>query len=741
MMTQPPATLSDRQFDFIQDLVTKQLSHTSVKALPSKKQVQACVQLFHEGATIPFIARYRKERTDRLDEVQLRALDLALKALESLETRRNAILKRLQERQQEGSSIPSSVIAAIRSAQSLPLLEELYTPYKSKRLSKADQARNAGLDKLVKLVMNQQNWQSLAKSFIDQSFPTMSAIKEGLIELLADHLATMPQARTRCLDILKIHLEISTKRKRGVDPESLYVDYYKFSNKLRYLRAHQTLAIRRGDKAGVLSLKFQAEDEPLRAWLLRALCPSLSHQARHPHFDLLVQARDRAYEQRLLPSVARSLWNDTLKEAEERSANVFSENLKSLLLSPPLLKKRILGLDPGLRTGCKLAIIDEQGAVLKVSICYTHDRRQQEAPYIISQLVDQYSVHAIAIGNGTGRHKAEQVVVEALSIGQQLAQYTVVDEAGASVYSASDLARQELPHLDVSERGAVSIARRLQDPLAELIKIDPQSVGVGMYQHDLSNAVLQDRLSGVIVDAVSSIGVDLNTSSPQLLSHIAGLGPSLAQKIVAYRNENGAFPNRKSLLKVRGLGAKTFEQCAGFLRIYGGDEPLDETAVHPEGYAFTKAVLEHFKLKRPSAELAKLLHTQKIKVQALADQHKVGALTLQDRLEALLKSGRDPRDELPPPLLRSKALSLDELESGMILSGKVRNIVDFGAFVDLGVKKDGLIHISSMQADHNGSQRVSPYTLLKVGQAVEVYIQKIDQKRGRISLVLTKSQS
>ncbi len=738
MMTDSQSRLTDTQILFVQDFVSKQLEQTSSTVLPRNKQIQTCAQLFAEGATIPFIARYRKERTEGLDEVQLRAIDLALKSLEALETRRTSMIKRLQERLQEGHPVPNSVFEAIKTAQSLSLLEELYAPYKSKRITKADQARNAGLAVLIELVIHQQDWQKKAQGLISKAYPTLKAVKAGLIELLADRLASMPEARSRCMDILKIHLEIHTKRKRGVEPESLYVDYYGFSNKLRYLKAHQTLAIRRGEKAGILSLKFQADDERLRAWLLKALCPSLGRQPRHAYLDLLTQAMTQAYEQRLLPSVARALWNDSLKEAEERSANVFSQNLKSLLLSPPLLKHRILGLDPGLRTGCKLAIIDEQGALLKVSLCYTHDQRKQEAPHIIAKLIDQYLVKAIAIGNGTGSHEAEKVVVEALGICRQSAQYTVVDEAGASVYSASELARQELPKLDVSERGAVSIARRLQDPLAELIKIDPQSVGVGMYQHDLSETVLKERLAGVIIDAVSSVGADLNTASTQLLSHIAGLGPSLAQRIVEHRQQNGAFSNRKALLKVKGLGAKTFEQCAGFLRIYGGDNPLDETAVHPEGYRFVTDLLKQFKLQRPGKELAKYLQAEKASVQSLAEQYKVGRLTLQDRLDALLQSGRDPREELPPPLLRSKALSLLELESGMILQGKVRNVVDFGAFIDLGVKRDGLVHISSMRSKVGGGQRVNPYNILKVGQTVEVCIQHIDHQRGRISLALSE---
>ena len=727
-------TLSHAQLSFVRELTARDASHQQ----PTEAQTRSAVELLREGATIPFIARYRKEKTRGLDEVQLRSIEAALKTLDALEDRRSAILKRLEERRAEGVEIPDAVIHAIRAAQSLSLLEELYAPHKSTRQTKADRARDAGLEPLAREALAGRSWRGRASSLVSDAYPDLEAIEGGIIDLLAESLAARPAARTRCLEILKVHLVVNARRKRGVAAEAVYADYYSFSLKLRYLKPHQALALRRGESAGVLSLTFNADDEPLRDWLLRAICPRSIHLSAHPHRALLERARDLAYKQRLLPSVSRSLWSEALQRAEERSAEVFAQNLKSLLLSPPLLKRRVLGVDPGLRTGCKLAAIDERGRLLEVSVCYTHDRRAAQASRELARLIDRHRVDAIALGNGTGSREAERAVVEAISLSQRSAQYTIVDEAGASVYSASELARRELPKLDVSERGAVSIARRLQDPLAELIKVDPQSVGVGMYQHDLNEATLRDRVSGVVEDAVSSVGADLNTASPELLSYIAGLGPSLAARVVEHRDEHGAFLNRKALLKVRGLGPKTYEQCAGFLRVRGGDEPLDETAVHPEGYPFAKALLSALGVARPSADTAALLSERAEVVDQLAQRFEVGALTLSDRLEALTRPGRDPREDLPPPLLRGEAISMSDLETGMILQGSVRNVVDFGAFIDLGVKRDGLIHVSTMRDPKRPQARVTPYDVVKVGEVVEVCVTHIDQARGRISLTLNR---
>ena len=726
--------LSQTQISLICELIHLSPTHQT----PKEPQVRAAAELLREGATIPFIARYRKERTSGLDEVQLRAIEAAIKSVDALEDRRGAILKRLEERREEGAKIAESVFDGVRNAQSLSLLEELYAPYKSKRVTKADRAREAGLEPLMNEALAGRDWKSQARSLKSTAYPDLSSIEEGIVEILAEQLSTLPSARTRCLDILQVHLVVNARRKRGVEAETIYADYYQFSLQLRYLKAHQALALRRGEGAGVLSLKFDADDEQLRDWLLRALCPRSIRPDQHPHRGLLERARDLAYDQRLLPSIARSLWSEALKRAEERSASVFAQNLKSLLLSPPLLKQRVLGVDPGLRTGCKLAAIDENGRVLEVSICFTHDRRAAQAGHVLAQLIDKHKIDAVAIGNGTGSREAEHAVVEALSLSQHSAQYTIVDEAGASVYSASELAGREFPHLDVSERGAVSIARRLQDPLAELIKVDPQSVGVGMYQHDLNEQLLRDRVAGVVEDAVSSVGADLNTASAELLSYIAGLGPSLAARVVEYRDTQGPFSSRASLLKVKGLGPKTYEQCAGFLRVRGGDEPLDETAVHPEGYPFARALLKALAVKRPSIETSTLIEEHSELVHQLAERFGVGDLTLKDRLEALTRPGRDPREDLPPPLLRGKALTMSELEPGMVLQGSVRNVVDFGAFVDLGVKRDGLIHVSTMRDPQRPQARVSPYEILKVGQVIEVCVTHIDHARGRISLALTQ---
>ena len=737
-MTTPRSTLTPIQLKLICELAVSSLSTAGGSSL-RQAQARVAIQLLREGATVPFIARYRRERTGGLDEVQLRSIQGALNTVDALEVRRDAIMKRLKERRVEGVQISDALLDAIKGAQSLSLLEELYAPYKSRRLTRADRAREAGLDVLIREALAGRSWRGQAQRFICDRYATLEAIEEGVAELLSELLASMPNARTRCLEVLGKHLRVNARRKRGVAVEEVYADYYQFSNRLCYLKPHQLLALRRGESAGVLSLKFNADDERLRSWLLRALCPRTHQPERHPERALLTRARDLAYEQRLLPSVARSLWTEALRGAEERSAQIFATNLKSLLLSPPLLKQRVLGIDPGLRTGCKLAVIDELGGVLEVGVCFTHDTRSRQAPRVIAQLIDRYQVDAIALGNGTGNREGERAIIDALSLCEYPARYAIVDEAGASVYSASDIARAELPKLDVSERGAVSIARRLQDPLSELVKVDPQSVGVGMYQHDLNEATLRERVTGVVEDAVSSVGADLNTASPQLLSYVAGLGPSLATRIVEYRDIHGSFPHRRALLKVKGLGPKTFEQCAGFLRVSGGDEPLDETAVHPEGYPFARALLKLLGLKRPGHNLRVKVEECAEQVKRLAQEFEVGALTLQDRIEALARPRRDPREELPPPLLRAEALSLKDLEIGMILQGSVRNVVDFGAFIDLGVKRDGLIHISTMRDPQRRDARVNPYDIVSVGQVVEVCVMAIDQARGRISLTLTEA--
>ena len=708
----------------------------SPSAPPREAQARAVVSLLREGATVPFIARYRKERTGGLDELQLRAIEVALKSLEALEARRTAILKRLEERVSEGLTLPSQLINALKEARELSLLEELYAPYKSKRLTKADKAREAGLEPLmVRVLKGELRADELTRALRGEG------VEAGVLELLAERLACLPSARARCLEVLSVHLRLHAKKKRGVEPEPLYKDYYGLSQPLRYLKPHQLLALRRGEGAGVLSLSFDADDAPLRSWLLRALSPRERPVERHPARELLERARDLAYEQKLLPSVARSLWSEALKGAEERSAQVFTQNLKALLLSPPLLKRRVLGLDPGLRTGCKLAVIDEQGVLLKVSVCFTIGGGRDKTPSQLAQLINEHRVDVIAIGNGTGSREAEQAVVEALKLTSRPVRYAVVDEAGASVYSASEVARLEFPQLDVSERGAVSIARRLQDPLAELIKVDPQSMGVGMYQHDLSERTLKERVAGVVEDAVSGVGADLNTASAQLLSYIAGLGPGLAERVVAHREANGPFKRRRDLLAVKGLGPKTFEQCAGFVRVREGDEPLDNTAVHPEGYPFARAVLKALKQPQPSPSLKALFKEREAELKALAERFEVGEQTLRDRLEALSRPGRDPREDLSPPLTRAAALSLSDLSIGLTLQGSVRNVVDFGAFVDLGVKRDGLIHVSTLRDPNNSSRRVTPHERLQVGQVVEVCVTHIDEARGRISLALTTPET
>ncbi|MGD1993106.1 MAG: Tex family protein [Anaerolineae bacterium] len=692
-------------------------------------QVTATVDLLDEGNTLPFIARYRKEATGELDETRLRDLSALLSQLRALDERRETILASIEEQGKLTPELRQRLVAAETRTE----LEDLYQPYKPKRRTRASVARERGLEGLADLLREQvqtdQTPEQLAAPFLSEQVPTVEEALAGardiVAETISDHPAVRQQVRRKALQWATLHAERASD---ADDPRGVYRLYYDFHHRVDRLRPHQILAIDRGEAEDVLRVQIEV---PERDWR-QAIAAHFPPDRRSPLAEHLVLAAEDSAGRLLLPSIERDVRRSMSEEAQAHAIDVFAENLRALLSQPPLLGHVILGLDPGYRTGCKVAVVDPTGRVLDTGAIYPHppQKRWDAALGTLSSRVDRHNVSLVAIGNGTASRETEQLVAELIRQRGSEAElhYLVVSEAGASVYSASPLARAELPDLDVSIRGAVSIARRVQDPLAELVKIDPRSIGVGMYQHDVDQKQLTEALAGVVESVVNRVGVDVNTASPALLTHVAGIGPRLAQRIVAHRDEHGPFPDRRSLLHVHGLGPKSFEQAAGFLRIRDGANPLDASAIHPESYDVAETLMERagLSLETPPAErepaLADLKESQPL--DALAAELGTGVPTMADIFEQLIRPGRDPREDLPAPILRSDVLSIEDLRPGMRLKGTVRNVVDFGAFVDVGVKRDGLLHRSKLP------RGVS----VQVGDVIEVVILDVDLDRQRISL-------
>jgi protein Tex len=693
-------------------------------------QAAAAIELLDEGSTLPFIARYRKEATGGLDEEQLRLLFEQLNRLRLLDERRDTILKSIAE---QGLLTPE-LEAALRQAATQTALEDLYQPYKPKRRTRASIAREKGLQPLADLILQQaqtrQTLDQLAQEFLSEEVPDVQAAWQGACDIAAEAVSDHSEVRrlTR-QSALQNGLARTEKVAEADDPRSVYELYYASEMRVDRLRPHQVLAINRGEKEKVLRVHIEV---PEASWQ-RAVAAVFRPDPRSPLADLLHQAVADAAERLLLPAIERDVRRELSEKAETHAINVFASNLRALLSQPPLANQTVLGIDPGFRTGCKVAVVDPTGKLLETETIYPHEpQKQWEASLrTLGALCLRHKVTLLAIGNGTASRETEQLAAELIrrmaGSGCDL-KYLIVSEAGASVYSASPLARAELPQLDVSLRGAVSIARRVQDPLAELVKIDPKSIGIGMYQHDVDQKQLAASLTGVVESVVNAVGVDLNTASPALLAHVSGIGPQLAGNIVAHREANGPFPDRAALRKVPKLGPKAFEQSAGFLRIRGGKNPLDESAIHPESYPAAKKLLElaGVDLKTPPSMRKQALDalTRDFALEDLAADAGVGIPTLKDILEQLVRPGRDPREEAPAPVLRSDVMKMEDLSPGMVLKGTVRNVVDFGAFIDIGVKSDGLLHRT----------QIPQGTLLKVGDVLNVEIQKVEIERGRISL-------
>lgn len=692
-----------------------------------KEQIDTTIALFDQGNTIPFIARYRKEATGALDEEQLRQVEEILGRLRAVDERRETILASIEEQ----GKLTEELRQKIAAADTLTALEDLYQPYKPKRRTRASIAREKGLQGLADLIQQQartrESPEALAAGYLNDQVATaeeaLSGARDIVAETISDHAEVRRLTREKALQWGSLR---ATRIEDAEDPKRIFELYYDFDFRVDRVRPHQVLAINRGEAEKVLRVKVDVSE---RDWQ-EAVYMYFRPDRRSPFFEQLMLAAQDAAERLLLPAIERDVRRALTEKADAHAISVFAANLRALLLQPPLAGHVVLAIDPGFRTGSKVAVIDPTGKVLDTVTIYPHEpqKRWDEALNVLEALVQKHKVTLIAIGNGTASRETEQLAAQLVRKAGGNLHYLITNEAGASVYSASPLARVELPDLDVSMRGAVSIGRRVQDPLAELVKIDPKSIGVGLYQHDVDQGQLTRALHTVVESVVNQVGVDVNTASPALLTYVSGIGQKLAERIVAFRDANGPFQSRDQLKKVSGLGPKAFEQSAGFLRIRGGTNPLDQSAIHPESYVIAEAVLKRAGTSAESpaeerqAALARLRSEKPLSL--LSAELGAGELTLEDIFEQLARPGRDPRQDLPLPVLRSDVLKMEDLVPGMCLKGTVRNVVDFGAFIDIGVKQDGLLHCS----------QVPPGVSPQVGDVVDVEILKVDVERGRISL-------
>lgn len=695
------------------------------------KQVRTTVGLLNEGNTIPFIARYRKEMTGELDENVLRLIEERTLYLRNLEDRKVEVIRIIDE---QGKLTPE-LTAAITEAVKLQEVEDLYRPYRQKRKTRASVAKERGLEPLSEWIWNQPkngNVLDEAAGYVNEELGVESAeaALAGALDILAENIADDAEIRKWVRRYTLDH-GVLTSEAKDAEVESVYENYYSYRELAKKMPPHRILAINRGERENILKIGLDVNAEPVHNYIGRQILKPSSVVEEQMKFVI-----EDAYKRLIAPSIEREVRAELTEKGENQAISIFSGNLRSLLLQPPIKGKRVLGVDPAYRTGCKLAVVDDTGKLLEVAVTYPTppNNKKQAAKEKFNELIHKYEIELIVIGNGTASRETEQFVAEVIQeLEAKSLAYLIVNEAGASVYSASKLAQEEFPDLDVAERSAASIARRVQDPLAELVKIDPKAIGVGQYQHDVSQKHLEDSLKAVVESAVNHVGVDVNTASPSLLSYVAGVNATIAKNIVKYREENGKFTSRKELQKVPRLGAKTFEQCAGFMRISEGVNPLDRTAIHPESYTVVDRLFQELKVdldKLGSQELAQILDEQRI--EELAGKLEVGVPTLRDIIDSLQRPGRDPRDELPLPIFRTDVLKIEDLEAGMELQGTVRNVIDFGAFVDIGIKSDGLVHISQMS---EGFVK-HPMDVVSVGDNVTVWVLSVELKKGRVALTM-----
>lgn len=695
-------------------------------------QAERTIALLDEGNTVPFIARYRKEMTGQLDETQIRAIEERVRYLRNLSVRKEEVVRLIDEQ----GKLTDELRTAIERATKLQEVEDLYRPYRQKRRTRATMAKEKGLEPLANYLMSLPTTgrpEEEAKAYInpEKGVETTEQALQGAMDIVAEQLSDDPDSRqwVRRVTVQK-GLLLTEQKAQEADEKNVYQMYYTYSEPLKKVVPHRVLAINRGESEGILKVTIEAPVAEILAWMQKRTIPRET-VAR----DLLTLTVEDAYKRLIAPSIEREVRTELTEAAEERAIHIFSENLRNLLLQPPLKGKVVLGVDPAFRTGCKLAVVDETGKLLEVAVVYPTPpvNKVAEATVKVKQLIETYGVTVVAIGNGTASRETEQFIVTLLKDLKREVMYIIVNEAGASVYSASALAKEEFPDLDVAERSAASIARRLQDPLAELVKIDPKSVGVGQYQHDVSQSRLADSLQFVVESAVNHVGVDVNTASPSLLQYVSGISRQVAGNIVKKREEIGKFTERSQLKNVPRLGAKTYEQCIGFLRVMDGGNPLDKTPIHPESYEATHQLLTMLSIS--SHEIGSdqcKERLQSMNIAETAQKLGIGEPTLQDIVDSLLRPGRDPRDELPKPLLRSDVLQLSDLGVGMKLQGTVRNVVDFGAFVDIGLKNDGLVHISRLK---KGFVK-HPLDVVTVGDIVDVWVVEIDEKRQRVGMTM-----
>jgi uncharacterized protein len=703
-------------------------------------KVKSAVGLLDEGNTIPFIARYRKEMTGELDENDLRSIEEKLQYMRNLEERKREVIRLIDEQ----GKLTDVLRADINKSVKLQEVEDLYRPYRQKRKTRASVAKERGLEPLAEWLWSQpRQGDPLAEAeryiAVDKGVPTAQDALQGAMDIIAENIADDASIRAWVRKFTFDQALLKTEAKNAAE-ETVYEMYYSYQEPVRKLPPHRVLAINRGEREDVLRVTFDVPADRIHEHIQRKL---LRNGTSSSVRDVLLAVIEDSYKRLISPSIEREVRGELTEKAEEHAIAIFSENLRNLLLQPPVRGNIVLGVDPAFRTGCKLAVIDDTGKLLEVAVSYPTppNNKVAEAERLINGLIDKYKVELIVIGNGTASRETEQFIAsligkrKAAAAGGEELKYIIVNEAGASVYSASKLAQEEFPSLDVAERSAVSIARRLQDPLAELVKIEPKAIGVGQYQHDVSQKRLDETLGGVVESAVNHVGVDVNTASASLLAYVAGINATIAKNIVKYREENGRFAKRTQLQKVPRLGAKSYEQCIGFLRIPEASNPLDRTPIHPESYDVVDKLFEELQLdlRQLGSEEQKSKLAQ-VDAATIAPTLGVGVPTLRDIVDSLLKPGRDPREELPPPIFHTDVLNIEDLTSGMELQGTVRNVIDFGAFVDIGIKNDGLVHISQM----SDKFVKHPMDVVSVGDTVTVWVLSVDLKKGRVSLTMRK---
>jgi protein Tex len=718
---------------FVTDNTEKQkqlVGKISAELAISQKQVNNVISLLNDGNTVPFIARYRKEQTGALDEVQIRHILERWEYIQNLEQRKEEVLRLIDEQ----GKLTKELNEQILKAEKLQEVEDLYRPYKQKRRTKATIAKERGLEPFAEWLLQytSDNVEEKANEFLSEEVTTteeaISGAKDIIAEWVSDEADSRKWIRT---ETFKAGTVISIVKDKEKDDKKVYEMYYEYEEPVSKIVPHRILALNRGEKEEILRVSIKSNTDVIIGYLSRKWIKNQSS----PASAIVLQAIEDSYKRLIQPSIEREIRNELTEKAEEQAIHIFSENLRNLLLQPPLKGKVVLGLDPAYRTGCKLAVVDDTGKVLKIDVIYPHPpvSKAKEAKEKFIKILKDYKVEMVAIGNGTASRESEQFVADILKEVDQEAFYIIVNEAGASVYSASDIAREEFPNFHVEERSAVSIARRLQDPLAELVKIDPKSVGVGQYQHDVAQKRLSESLHFVVETAVNQVGVNVNTASASLLQYVAGLTKTAANNVVKMRDEEGRFISRVQLKKVPRLGAKTYEQAIGFLRVLNGKEPLDQTGIHPEHYQEVKRLLSNIGFKSDDLGTDQLKDAlNQLDLKKVSEELSIGELTLKDIIEALVRPERDPRDDLPQPLLKKDVLKLEDLKPGMELQGTVRNVVDFGAFVDIGVKQDGLVHISKLRRQFVKH----PLDVVSVGDIVTVWVDSVDMNKGRVALTM-----